>query len=59
MNSVKFRPESGEIQFLVPVYPEPEQDIEIPVPERVNKYSGFGNTNRNCVWSTPVSGSGS
>jgi hypothetical protein len=31
--SGKFRPESGEIQFPVPVKPEPEQGFEIPVPD--------------------------
>ena len=33
MNSGIFWPESGEIQFPVPVKPEPEQGFEIPVPD--------------------------
>ena len=33
INSVKFWPKSGEIQFPVPVKLEPEQVFEIPVPE--------------------------
>ena len=64
MNSGKFRPESGEIQFPVPVKPEPEQVFEIPVPvwpetECQKIYSGSGNKNRNWVSANPVSGSGS
>ena len=44
--------------FSVPVRPEPEKGYEIPVPdwpepERVNKYSGSSNKNRNCVWANP------
>jgi hypothetical protein len=33
INSGKFRPESSEIQFPVPVKPEPEQVFEIPDPD--------------------------
>jgi hypothetical protein len=29
----RFRPESSEIQFPVPVKPEPKQEFEIPVPD--------------------------
>jgi hypothetical protein len=34
INSGKFRPESGGIQFPVPVRPEPEQGYEFPVPDQ-------------------------
>ena len=59
INSGKFRPKSGEIQFPVPVKPEPNQGFEIPVqdlpePECQKIYSGSGNKNRNCVLAIPV-----
>ena len=63
-NSGKFRPESGKIEFPVPVKPEPEQGFEIPVPDLLEPecqkiYSGSVKKNRNYVFTNPVSGSGS
>jgi hypothetical protein len=62
INSGKFRQKYSKIQFPVPVKSEPEQGIEIqlpdlPKPECQKIYSGSGNKNRNCVWANPVSGS--
>ena len=64
INSGKFRTESGEIQFPVPVKQELEQGFDIPFtdwpePECEIMYSGSGNKNRNCVLANPVSSSGS
>ena len=41
MNSGKFRPKSGEIQFPVPVNPEPEFKIFVPVPAKPEPEIGF------------------
>ena len=48
----------------MPVKPEPEQGIEIPVPDLPEPecqkiFSGSGNKNRNYVFANPVFGSGS